>query len=91
MIIKFSDNAQFAVSALACGLQAAYSACSCVHCCLQDHAVMLTDVLADLLARPAVLVSRDQHLTGYSHSQLQSRLVKLPHDLLYEQLSLKLL
>jgi hypothetical protein len=84
MIIKFSDNAQFTVSALACGLQAAYSACSCVHCCLQDHAVMLTDVLADLLARPAVLVSRDQHVTGYSHSQLQSRLVKLPHDLLYE-------
>ncbi|KAL0054519.1 hypothetical protein WJX82_010150 [Trebouxia sp. C0006] len=39
----------------------------------KDHAVMLTDVLADLLARPAVLVSRDQHLTGYSHSQLQSR------------------
>ncbi len=84
MIVKSSNNAQFTMSALACGLQAAYHACSCVQCCLQDYAFMLTDVLADLLARPAVLVSSDQHVTGYSHCHLQSVLAQLPHGLLYE-------
>jgi len=75
---------QCTMSALARGLQTAYHACSCVHCCLQDYAVILTDVLADLLARPAVLVNSDQHVTGYSRSALQSVLAQLPHGLLYD-------
>ncbi len=45
---------------------------------------MLTDVLADLLARPAVLVNIDQHVTGYSRGALQSVLAQLPHGLLHE-------
>ncbi len=51
-------------------------------CCLQDYAVTLTDVLADLLARPAVLPSSDQHVTGYSRCDLQSLLAQLPYGLL---------
>ena len=53
-----------------------------MRCCLQDYAVILTDVLADLLACPVILVNGDQYVTGYSH--LQSVLAQLPHALLYE-------
>ncbi|KAL0034153.1 hypothetical protein WJX77_000480 [Trebouxia sp. C0004] len=31
---------------------------------VKEYAVILTDLLADLLARPAVLVNSDQHVTG---------------------------
>jgi len=46
--------------------------------------VILTDVLADLLARPAVLVNSDQHVTGYSRGDLQSLLTQLPYSLLHD-------
>ena len=79
---------QCTMSALAHGLQTAHHACSrhytSVHCCLQEYALLLTDVLADLLARPAVLVSSDQHVTGYSRVALQSLLAQLPHGLLHD-------
>ncbi len=55
-----------------------------MHCCLQDYAVTLTDVLADLLARPAVLSGIDQYVTGYSHCHLQSLLEQLPYGLLHD-------
>ncbi len=46
--------------------------------------MILTDVLADLLARPAVLSSSDQHVTGYSRCDLQSLLAQLPYSLLHD-------
>ncbi len=55
-----------------------------MHCCLQDCAVILTDVLGDLLARPAILSSSDQHATGYSLCDLQSVLAQLPYGLLQD-------
>ncbi len=76
------------MSALACLPQPLYHVCSHnysnIHCCLQDYAFVLSDVLVDLLARPAVLVNSDQYVTGYSHCYLQSVLAHLPQGLLYE-------
>ncbi|KAL0034155.1 hypothetical protein WJX77_000688 [Trebouxia sp. C0004] len=49
----------------------------------KDYAVILTDVLDDLLSRPAILANSDKHVPGYSHCDLQSALAKLPHSLLH--------
>ncbi|DBA65711.1 TPA: hypothetical protein ACH3X2_002758 [Trebouxia sp. C0005] len=50
----------------------------------KDYAVILTDVLGDLLSRPAILTDSDEHVTGYSHCDLQSALADLPHSLLQD-------